>query len=79
MPRQDSAEERAVMAQRDEQIESREFLEWILAVKRSEMRGVGLLPVITIIPGCTAFVVPGDRRLRQELTNRKAGLAAQTC
>jgi hypothetical protein len=67
------------MAQRDEQIESGEFLEWILALRRSQMQRVGVLPVITILPGCAAFVVPGDRRLRTQLSRGEAGLAAQTC
>ncbi len=67
------------MAQRDGEIESGEFLAWILTLKRSQMQGVGVLPVITIMPGCAAFVVPGDRRLRQELSSGEARVAAQAC
>ncbi len=67
------------MAQRDEEIESGEFLAWLLTLRGSQMRRVGVLPVITIMPGCAAFVVPGDRRLRLELSGQEARLAAQAC
>jgi hypothetical protein len=67
------------MAYRDTQMESEEFLGMILALKRSQMRRVDLLPVITVMPRCSAFIVPGDRRLRSLLSGLKAGPAAPTC
>ncbi len=67
------------MAQRDVQIEYDEFLQMILALKRSQMREVGVLPVVTILPGCAAFVVPGDGGLRKRLTSPKAESSLQTC
>ncbi len=67
------------MAQRDVQMESDEFLEMILSLKRSQMRQVGVLPVVTVMPGCAAFVEPGDGRLRRRLLGLEAGSAQPAC
>jgi hypothetical protein len=67
------------MAYRDRETEAHEFLEWIVEVKRTHMRGVGPGPVTTVVTGCAGYVLPGDWRPGEGDPNFAAWPATGRC
>ncbi len=58
------------MAYRDAEMDVREFLEWIVALKRTHMQIIGPGPVTTVVAGCTGYLLPGDWRPRIQAVDR---------
>jgi len=69
------------MAYRDVETEPREFLGWILELKRTQMRAIGAGPMTTVVAGCAGYVMPGDWRPQGRRIELEARLAAwfETC
>jgi hypothetical protein len=70
-------EEQWPMAYRDAEMEPSQFIEWILGVKRAQMWGIGTGPAITVVNGCTGYVLTGKSHLREIVSDVGTGLAAR--
>ena len=65
------------MAYRDAEIKPHEFLKWIFNVKRMQMWGIGTGPAITVVSGCTGYVVSEQRYLREIVSDVATSLAVR--